>query len=276
MHATTPTPLDLDRPLRLHVAAEIYFGPKSEPGVDGRALGRLARAGRLRTITVCGKKFTTIRWLRELTDASARIAYFLPLDTLLYAIWDPCTILLQSGADVDPDTGLPPRVEQPKADWFDPDKPATANPENDWLIEIYEGRFVGIIYSGEDQPSIFGDLRNEGGTRFVSWFPLHRQAQVSSATEEIAQALRPYKIGDIVPKWEEPNTWSDRLDPDFLDYQYEDHGSDGDPLVIAAEATARSPLFKTTVNVTLAVRKALRRYLGIEPAVPASETGECT
>jgi hypothetical protein len=55
------------------------------------------------------------------------------------------------------------------------------------------------------------------------------------------------------------------------DGQYEDHGSDGDPLVIAAETTARSPHFKMTVNVTLAVRKALRRFLGIEPAVPASE-----
>ena len=204
---------------------------------------------------------------------AGRIAFFLPLDTLLYAIWDPCTVLSQGGADADPDTGLPLRLEQPKADWFDPDKPAKADPENDWLIEIYEGRFVGIIYSGEDEPSIFGDLRDEG-THFVFWFPFHRQAQVSSATEEIARALLPYKIGDIVPKWEDPSIWSDRLDPDFLDYQYEDHGSDGDPLVIAAEAAARSPLFKTTVNVTLAIRKALRRYLGIEPAVPASEMGK--
>src|SRR5665811_48475 len=120
---------------------------------------------------------------------SGRIAYFLPFDALLFAIWDPCTILLQAGADVDPDTGLPPRVEQPKADWFDPDKPAEADPEDDWLIEIYEGRFVGIIYSAEhDEPSICGDLRNEG-TRFVAWFPFHRQTQVSSATEKIAQAL---------------------------------------------------------------------------------------
>jgi hypothetical protein len=204
---------------------------------------------------------------------AGRIAYFLPLDTLLYAIWDPCTVLSQGGADADPDTGLPLRLKQPKADWFDPDKPAKADSENDWLIEIYEGRFVGIIYSGEDESSIFGDLRDEG-TYFVSWFPFHRQPQVSSATEEIARALLPYKIGDIVPKWADPIMWSDRLNPDFLDYQYEDHGSDGDPLVIAAEAAARSPLFKTTVNVTLAIRKALRRYLGIEPAVPASEMGK--
>jgi hypothetical protein len=34
--------------------------------------------------------------------------------------------------------------------------------------------------------------------------------------------------------------------------------------------------FKTTVNATLAIRKALRRYLGIEPAVPGSEMRETT
>jgi hypothetical protein len=54
------------------------------------------------------------------------------------------------------------------------------------------------------------------------------------------------------------------------------HGTDGDPLGIAAEATARGPVFKTTVNVTLAVRKASRRYLGIEPIVPGFDRRECT
>ena len=256
-------------------------------GLSVRAWRELIKIGAVRTVTedrgpgrvrLCDTNtFKRAALIAALNRAgfslavSGRIAYFLPLDALLYAIWDPCTILLQGGADVDPDTGLPPRVEQPKADWFDPDKPAKADPEDDWLIEIYEGRFVGIIYSAEhDEPSICGDLRNEG-TRFVAWFPFHRQTQVSSATEKIAQALLPYKIGEIVPKWEHPAKWSDRLNPDFLDYKYEDHGTDGDPLGIAAEATARSPLFKTTVNVTLAVRKALRRYLGIEPPVPASE-----
>jgi hypothetical protein len=260
-------------------------------GLSVRAWRELIKIGAVRTVTedrgpgrvrLCDantfKRAAVIAALNRARFSLAvagRIAYFLPLDTLLYGIWDPCTVLLQDGADVDADTGLPPRLEQPKTDWFDPDKPATADPRNDWLIEIYEGRFVGIIYSGKDEPSIFGDLRNEG-TRFVSWFPFHQQAQVSSATGEIAQALLPYKIDDIVPKWEDPNMWSDRLDPDFLDYQYEDHGSDADPLVVAAEATARSPLFKTTVNVTLAVRKALRGYLDIEPAVPTAEPGGCT
>jgi hypothetical protein len=202
---------------------------------------------------------------------SGRIAYFLPLDELLYAFWDPCHILLQTLADMDPETRLPPRLKQPKTDWFDPDKPAKADPENDWLIEIHEGRFVEIIhnYKRVDEPWIYGDLRNEG-TRFVSWFPFHQQNQFIGTAEEIA-ALLPGKTGDIVAKWEDPFSWPDRLDPDFLDYKYENHDAAGDPLRTIAEAVARSPLFKTTVNVTLAIRKALRRYLGIDRAVPSSE-----
>jgi hypothetical protein len=66
--------------------------------------------------------------------------------------------------------------------------------------------------------------------------------------------------------WLNPYSWSDRLDPGFLDYRHEDHSADDDPVYIAAEASVRSSVFKISVNVTLAIRKALRRYLGIEPA----------
>ena len=119
--------------------------------------------------------------------------------------------------------------------------------------------------------AIFGDLRNDG-TSFVSWFPFHQQKKFwGNATEEFSYSLLPHKIGDFISKWEDPYVWSDRLDPGFLDYKYEDHGADNDPLGIAAMTTAQSPVFKTTINVTLAIRRALRRYLGIEPAVPNSE-----
>ena len=59
-------------------------------------------------------------------------------------------------------------------DWFDPDKPAKADPESDWLLEIYEGRFVGGIYQSDEPPMFFGDLRDEGAN-FVAWLPLRRR-----------------------------------------------------------------------------------------------------
>ena len=70
---------------------------------------------------------------------------------------------LDSAAERDPRTKLPPRLKLPKADWFDPNKPATADPEDDWLIEIYEGRFVGLRMPGEREPLIFQAVQVENG-----------------------------------------------------------------------------------------------------------------
>jgi len=202
---------------------------------------------------------------------SAHIAYSLPLHTLLYEICDPCAILLRRSAEVDPETGLPLRVEQPKVDWFDPDRSAKAEPESDWLIEIYERRFVGVIYHASDGPTIFGDLRN-GGARFVAWFPFRRRAHwLGSAIQAFVQGMS-LRIVEFVADWENPTRWPKELKE--LGYEYEQHDRDDDPLCIAAETVARSPLFKTTVNITLALRKALRRYLGIEPLESGSKIGE--
>jgi hypothetical protein len=255
-------------------------------GLSVRAWRELIKVGAVRTVTenrgpgrvrVCDantlKRAAVIAALnraRFSLAVSGRIAYLLPLDSLLYGICDPCTILLDAFKDVDPVSGLPPRVKQPKADWFDPDTPAKADPEDDWLIEIYEDRFVGQV-CGTDLLGIYGDLRDEG-TRFVSWFASHRLIQSGGAAEEGAHAPLPHKVSEFIAKWE--YSWSDRIDLKFLDYQFEDHSGDDDQLSLAAQATIRSPLFKTTVNASLAVKKALRRYLGIEPVMPDSESRE--
>ena len=200
---------------------------------------------------------------------AGRIAYFLPFHTLLYAVCDPLTILLNRSADIDSKTGLPPRVRRPIVDWFDPDKPATANPETDWMIGIYDGRYVAAIYdcNAKNGPVIFGDLRQEGA-RFVAWCPFLRRNQITDgAIGEMARGLLPYyRFIDFVVEWSEPTKYREGLKS--LNYEYEEHDSDTDSLCIEAEATARSPLFNTTINITLAVRRALRRYLGIEPTAP--------
>jgi hypothetical protein len=251
-------------------------------GLSERAWRELIKLGAVRTITekrgpgrvrLCDaktlKRASIIAALNRTGLSlvmSGWIAYFLPLDELLYVVVDPSTILLQGGAKVDLDTGLPPLLKEPKADWFEPDKPAQADPDEDWLIEIYEGRFVASLYGAKDKPSFYGDLR-DGGTRFISWFPAHRQFRfMDHESEDSVRAVTPNKLKGLVAKWENPTKWADRLDPRFLNYKFENHDAEDDALCRAAEVAARSPTFKTTINVTLAIRKALRRYLGIEPA----------
>ena len=207
---------------------------------------------------------------------AGRVAYFLPFHTLLYTVCDPLTILFQRRADGDTRTELRPRVQRPIVDWFDPDKPTTANPETDWLIEIYDGRYVAAIYNPvlKDEPTIFGDLRQDGA-RFVAWVPFARRNQITGgALGEMARELLGPRFIDFVAEWSDPTKYRKELKS--INYEYVKHDSDTDPLCIEAEVMARSPLFKTTINVTLALLRALRRYLSIEPAVTSSEAGETT
>jgi hypothetical protein len=248
-------------------------------GLSVRGLRELIKIGAVRTVTerrgpgrvrICDdttfKRLAIIAAIHSAGFSLAtagRAAYFTPFDELLFAVWDPFTVLFLHGADEDPATGLPPRRKTPTADWFDPDKPAKADPENDWFIQIIDGRFVAANYKIRGQPAepfIYADLRDDG-TTFTAWLPFHEQRPVFDSTV-IAF------FDTFSAKWDRPNAWPDQLDPKFLNYKYERHDAADDPLRLAAEAAAKSPLFKTTINVTLAVRRALRRYLGIEPAAP--------
>ena len=242
-------------------------------GLSKRAYRELIKVGAIRTVTerrgpgrvrLCdASTFKRVAVIAAINcvglslPMAGRIAYFLPFEELLFAVWDPITTLLMHGAEVDLETGLPPRWKTPKADWFDPDKPAQADPANDWLLEIYEARFVGAVYNipGEPggDPFIYADLRDEG-TTFVTWLPFHQQRPVFDTKQKEF-------VNSFAAKWEQPHAFSDRLGRQFLNYRYENHETEGDPLRRSAEAIARSPLFKSTINVTLAIRKALRRYL---------------
>jgi hypothetical protein len=199
---------------------------------------------------------------------AARIAYFSPVEELLYAICDPFTALFVHGAADDPETGLPPRRKTPTVDWFDPDTPAKVDPANDWFIEIYDGRFIAGNYRAAgrlDERFIYGELR-DNGTTFVSWLAFHEQRPVFD------YGLKGF-VDKFNAKWQLPNPWSDRLDLNFLEYKYEQHDAEDDPLRMMAERAVRSPVFKISINITLALRKALRRYLGIEPALTQPEIG---
>jgi hypothetical protein len=204
-------------------------------------------------------------------ETSGRIAYLLPHDQRLYSVFNHFVILFHCWEKADPED-LRSRRERPKADWFDPDKPASADPEGDWSIEIYDGRFVALICGGR-KPLIFGDLRDDA-TRFVCWWRAHQEyKRVEEVVDQsLAQPSHP-DLGEFIGKWLHPDLTSERVDPAFLGYEYEDHDAADDPLRISATTAVRNPVFKTTVNISLAIRLALRRYLGIEPRLATSARG---
>jgi hypothetical protein len=82
----------------------------------------------------------------------------------------------------------------------------------------------------------------------------------------MAQDLRGDGFVKFIAEWEDPSKWLKELHG--LGYRFENHDGEADPLWVAAEVAVRSPILKTTVNITLAVRKALRRYLHLEPTAP--------
>jgi hypothetical protein len=121
------------------------------------------------------------------------------------------------------------------------------------------------------QPSLKGRDR---GASFVGWYPCDaREEFLRSEIAKLSKERVPEGVAaDFVETWEDPTPWS----KDFArhGYRYERHDSNHDPLRLAAEAMAHDQLYKSTINVSLAVRKALRRYLGIEPAASSHELGQ--
>ena len=212
--------------------------------------------GRGRVRTFDATTFKRLAIVRAINNAglSLRLAgqmtYLLPSDDHLYRIYDPIHVLCDTPVSAAGRHELPPRLEAPRFDWFDAGKPATSDPKNDWLLEIFEGRFVALVGQDKRLRLIYGDLRKEG-TEFVSWWPSH--------------ALLGAAFADVSPKWDGKRLWADRIDPKFLDYRYECHDGDDDPLMQMGHAAAWRPIFTTSINMTLAVRLALRRYLGLEP-----------
>jgi hypothetical protein len=230
---------------------------------EGRGPGRVRRCDA--TVFKRAAVIAAINRAGLSLPVSGWIAYSVPFHTVLYEICDPRRILFQASSEADPETSLPPRDEHPRVKWFDPNEPASADPKADWLVEVYDNRFVGIRYRAEDEPASFGDLR-EHGTRFVAWLPLHPRAQFArSVIAELAKDRRPSgnRFVDFAADYEDPIRWSKELVR--LGYEFEKRDTPDDLVRVTAQATARSPLITTAINVTLAIRKALRRYLGIEP-----------
>lgn len=198
------------------------------------------------------------------------IAYFVPFHWSLFEICDPGNVSLEV-ADSNTRRVLPLRLRKANANWFNPAQPAKAHPKSDWLVQIYDRRFVSIIYRPAEKPVVFGDLREEGA-KFVAWVPHYAKSQfVQSAVAQLGMEWAPAgdRYPDVVSEWEEPTKWTKELRS--LSYEYEKLPAD-DPLRRAAEATVHNPLSTTTINISFAIRRAIRRYLGIEQIEPAPKS----
>jgi hypothetical protein len=190
---------------------------------------------------------------------SAQMAYFAPFHTALYDLIDPSAILLDGSSRFGAEGPLP-FLPTPRTDWFDPNGSLRNDADRDWWIEVHECSFVTIKYGEKHSAVVFGDLR-DSGTRFVAWIPSHRMDEfVGCGIEKLAAALRP-NPAQAYAAWEDPKLWSRELKA--LGYTYEERAKD-DPLRGAAAAAIETPLFTMRVNLSLAIRKALRRYLGID------------
>jgi hypothetical protein len=227
--------------------------------VPGRGRVRLCDAATLKRAAM----IAALNRAGSSLKVSSQIAYFAPFHTALYEVIEPRAILFDRSAVIDPETGLPSRLRQPLTDWFDPYQPAKAEPASDWMVQIFDGRFVGITYGPKQGSVIFGDLRDDGA-RFVGWLPLHQSDQfIGCAIEKLAKELGREKLAAAIVAWEDPNKWTRELGA--LGYLFEEHGDD-DPLRAAAVTALQRALFTTTINVSLAIKQALRRYLAIERA----------
>ena len=218
------------------------------------------------------KRAATIAAINEAGFSLAvagQIASFLPFRTTLFEICDPRNI---SGAtDANTHRVLPLRLRKANARWFAPNQSAKADLKADWLVQIYDRCFVSIMYRPAGKPVVFGDLRDEGAT-FVAWVPHNARSQfISSAIGHLAMEWAPAgeRLADVVMQWEDPTKWARELAR--LGYGYEKPGAD-DPLRAAADSIVRNPLFVTTINISLAIRRAIRRYLDIEPSDSARAT----
>lgn len=222
----------------------------------GRGRIRLCDAVVFKRATVCA----ALHSAGLSTRVAGQIAYFIPHHTFLYTVCDPLTVLFENTISIDPATGLPPRRIPPLRNWFEPDYPA--EPEDaDWLIEVFDARFVACVYGSRQSPMpvMFGDLRNDR-TVFVAWHPLPERAQVIQRLVDDYPEWR--HLIDFVTGWENPENFSPELKE--LGYRREMLPAKA-RLRLVAKNVAHGFISKSSINISLALRKALRRYLELEP-----------
>ena len=270
--------LDLENALRQYKEATFDDGDVTRcTGLSVRSWRELLKLGAVQTtgerghgrVRLCDhKSFKRSAVIAQFHRAgfslsmAGRLGYLLPFDERIYRDCDPIPILFDPKRNADLKTQVPRRRKDPRVDWFDPNRPSKADPEYDCLIDIFDARFVGFRWRNHN-PWIYGELRDDG-RQFVSWYPFHRQNFVHEQIFYDDTAFKEFYETSL-PKWDFRAETADKIDLNFLDYSFENHSADDDSLRIAAQTVMQNPVVKTSINISLAVRTVLRRYLGMDP-----------
>jgi hypothetical protein len=81
----------------------------------------------------------------------------------------------------------------------------------------------------------------------------NRQVSLFAAAQELCGA----DLIRVIAEREDPSKWTKESIKELhrLGYHFEHHKAKNDPLSIAAEAAVHRPVFKTTINPTLAIAR---------------------
>ena len=142
---------------------------------------------------------------------------------------------------------------------LDPDNPEMLVEHDDWFIEIVNGK---LVFERLGRPICFGRL-NAKRTGLVSYWPIHIHFD-----REKHDIRPPFVIfrGPIVrerPKWETSIAPGDHLDPKSLSYEFQARFDVQETL----DHHAR-PLVMQSINVTLGLRIAYRKVVGLPIKYP--------
>ena len=223
----------------------------------GRGKIRLWTEAHVRRISVTATLFNAGLSLK----LSHTIAYCIPEDHWL-DIYEPHVLAVSS-----------PEIQ--KLGWYDRGKSkVTINPE-DCYIDIINREFIFLranekifrsSFNVEEQQIIecFGRL-NSNQTRFISRVPVH---QIYEASEHDPAVVVGLASGSADPrrtlaKWEDKHTPVDLIDPKSLVYE---HAVRFD--LDLANAAYTNPIVKEEINISLGLRVAMRRVLGLPTEYP--------
>ena len=223
----------------------------------GRGKIRLWTAAHVRRISVTATLFNAGFSLK----LAHTIAYCIPEDHWL-DIYEPDVLAVSS-----------PEIQ--KLGWYDRGKSKIKINLEDCYVDIVNRKFIFLRASkkififdfnrGEHHIiECFGRL-NSNKTRFISRVPVH---QMYEASEHDPTAVVGRAYGRAYPKrtlakWEDKQTLVDLIDPKSLVYEYAKRFD-----LNKANAAYASPIVKEEINISLGLRIAMRRVLGLPTEYP--------